>query len=99
MKYKDKVYYSRLVTSIIGGVMCGMFKWNIENIGPPITLITLIYLLSVAFSVYLLKGGKVEKAVENPLKIVFLEGVGTFVINWLMIWIIVYNLLILLPLY
>ncbi|MEM0057056.1 MAG: hypothetical protein QXH96_01080 [Candidatus Geothermarchaeota archaeon] len=98
MRYKDKVYYSRLVVSTIGGMICGVLGWNVENVGLPIMLMTLTYLMSTIFSVRLLKSSKIGGVVENPLKIAFLEGIGTFIVSWLMMWIIVYNLLVLLPL-
>lgn len=93
MNPRDKIYYTRLVLSIIGGLASGLFKFALENAGEAVMIIVLLYIFSLYIIIYFFKITP-EKNPEVSLRNIFLDGVGTFIVSWLAIWIILYNLLL-----
>ena len=93
MNPKDKIYFTRLILSIIGGLISGLFKFTLETAGESIMIIILLYIFSLYIIVYLFKITP-DNFPDISLKNIFLDGVGTFIITWLALWIIFYNLLL-----
>ena len=93
MNPKDKIYLVRLVLAVIGGLISGLFKFALETAGESIMTIILLYILSLYIIVYLFKITP-DNFPEISVKNIFLDGTGTFIITWLTLWIILYNLLL-----
>jgi|GEM_PF-1303691 hypothetical protein len=93
MNPKDKIHYTRLLLSIIGGLISGIFKFALETAGEAIMLMVLFYIFSLYIIVYLYKI-RPNVVPEVSLKNIFIDGVGTFVITWLFLWVLIYNILL-----
>ena len=93
MNPKDKIYYARLTLAIIGGLISGLFKFTLETAGEGIMVIVLLYIFSLYIVIYFFKITP-DNFPDISLKNIFIDGVGTFIITWLTLWIIFYNLLL-----
>lgn len=92
LKMRSKIYILRVVLAAIGGIISGIFKLGLEAIGESIMMIVFFYILSIYITIYVIKARPGVN--EISLKNVFLEGAGAFVMTWLFIWILLYNILL-----
>jgi len=90
MEIRDSLYTMRFVFSIIGGTIAGFLKYGLEQAGFVIFIATLIYLVTVYYAYFKYR----KQNLKPDLKVIFLEGLGSYIIFWLLVWIIIYNVLI-----
>jgi hypothetical protein len=93
MKDKDKIYYTRLFLSVVGGIISGLFKLALESAGEGILLFVLFYIISLYIIVYIYKI-RPDTSPNITLRNIFIDGVGTYIVTWLFLWVFLYNLLI-----
>lgn len=91
---KDKIHWLRFILSSLGGITSGLLNLSGESAGEVIMMMVFLYILSIYIIIYILKITPLASNIS--LKELFISGTGTFIINWLFLWILVYNILILL---
>jgi len=87
---KIGIYLLRFILAIAGGFISGLMKYGLEESGQVIIMASIIYLITVYISYILYK----KRGLKPELKGIFLEGIGTFIIFWILIWTILYNILV-----
>lgn len=80
-----------MVLGIITGVICGLFKYQLESAGKGLLLGSIIYIISLYIIIYIFRIK--PDNVEIKLKNIFADGAGSFIALWLYLWILVLNLL------
>ena len=90
MEIRDSLYIMRLIFSIAGGMIAGFLKYGLEQAGFVIFIATLIYLITIYYAYFKYR----KQGLKPDLKVIFLEGLGSYIIFWLLIWTIIYNILI-----
>ena len=89
MDLDKKLYTTRTIIGFLGGIISGLLKWGLPQIGFSIIVMGSVYILTilVAYRIYAKKG-------IYKLRPVFLEGIGGFIFTWLLIWAVLYNFLV-----
>jgi len=93
MDAKDKIYYLRLGLGVFGGALSGIAKFMLDTAGDAIFLIVILYIISIYVIIYLFKIKPTENG-EITMKDIVLNGLGTYIMTWFIIWIIILNLLL-----
>ncbi len=88
MKARDKAYYTRLIMGVIAGLVCGLFKL-VTLTGFYVGMLFLVLSYYVLRFILRLKPGEVEG------RVFYREGVGTYIITWLLVWSLTYSMLLL----
>ena len=90
MEFRDTMYIIRLLLALLGGTLSGLLNFGLEEAGFVILTAAIIYLATIYYAYF-----KFRREGKRPdLKILFIEGIGTYIIFWLFMWTIVYNILI-----
>jgi len=84
-----KIYLLRASLAVLGGLISGLMKWSLPTLGLAIIVMGMTYL----FTIIIVYRYLVSKEIPS-LKVIFLEGIGSFVLLWLFVWAIVYNVLV-----
>jgi hypothetical protein len=87
---KTVIYLLRLIAAIIGGTLSGIFKYGLEESGFVMLFAAIVYLVTIYIAYFLCR----KDVSQLELKTIFLEGGGSYIIFWLMLWILFYNLLV-----
>ncbi len=66
-----------------------MMKWSLPTLGLAIIVMGMVYL----FTIMVVYRYTVSRGILS-LKTIFLEGIGTFILLWLFVWAVVYNILV-----
>jgi hypothetical protein len=91
MEDQDKIYWIRVSAAIVAGFLsAAAYIFNLlEDRGFLIGI--LFYLISYYVSRYFL-GIKVDKEKNITPRTLFFNGIGTYIILWLFLWILLINL-------
>ncbi len=84
-----KIYLLRALLAVLGGLISGLMKWSLPTLGLAIIVMGMVYL----FTIMVVYRYAVSRGILS-LKTIFLEGIGTFILLWLFVWAVVYNILV-----
>ncbi len=84
-----KIYLLRALLAVLGGLVSGLMKWSLPTLGLAIIVMGMVYL----FTIMVVYRYTVSRGILS-LKTIFLEGIGTFILLWLFVWAVVYNILV-----
>ena len=91
MDDKDKIYWTRALMGLVAGVLSAVTYILSPGDMRGITIGILFYLVSYYIVKYFLRI-KVDEEKKITPRTIFLNGVGTYIIVWLLIWILMINL-------
>ena len=92
MDKKSLIHWTRVVLGVATGIICGIFKFQLESAGRGILLGSMAYVISYYIIVYVFK---IKPDGTNiTMRNIFIDGAGSFIATWLYLWILVLNILL-----